>query len=74
MTTDEWPCLISFALDPLRCSEQAGIENICLQPGFEPTQRHATIGESALNWGYLEFYSIPIYEYKWTCDNACMDW
>ena len=26
MNTGEWSCLISFALDPLSCSEQAGIE------------------------------------------------
>ena len=26
ITTGEWSCLISFALDPLSCTEQAGIE------------------------------------------------
>ena len=43
MTTGEWSCLISFAWDPLSCSEQAGIEkfneNTCLQRNSNP--RHA---------------------------------
>ena len=40
MTTGEWSCLISFAWDPLSCSEQAGIEKFKIKymslAGFEP--------------------------------------
>ena len=52
MTTSQWQCLISFAWDPLSCSEQAGIEKFkkkYISPaGFEPSPRHATTGEPAL--------------------------
>ena len=53
MITCEWPCLISFASDPLSILEQAGVkniqnENICLQRDSNPRQRFRPLGHHAL--------------------------
>ena len=51
MTTGEWSCLISFAWDPLSCSEQAGIEKfkmkIYVSSGIRTHQLHATTSDTA---------------------------
>ena len=51
MTTGEWSCLISFAWDPLSCSEQAGIEKfkmkIYVSSGIRTHQLRATTSDTA---------------------------
>ena len=51
MTTGELSCLISFALDPLSCSEQAGIEKFKMKnyvsSGIRTHQLHATTSDTA---------------------------
>ena len=51
MTTGEWSCLISFAWDPLSCSEQAGIEKFKMKiyvcSGIRTHQLRATTSDTA---------------------------
>ena len=52
MTTGEWLCLISFAWDPLSCSEQAGIEKfkmkIYVSSGIRTHKLRATTSDTVL--------------------------
>ena len=53
MTTGEWSCLISFAWEPLSCSEQAGIEKFKMKiymyvsSGIRTQQLRATTSDTA---------------------------
>ena len=74
MTTGEWSCLISFAWDPLTCSERRGgsekfkNENICLQRDSNPRlattrleeQRFRPLGYDALMkiWRLISYWIV----------------
>ena len=80
MTTGELPCLISFASDPLSCSEQAGIETFKMKIFVSSGIRtHAMPRETALwiarpRWLDIKWciYSLTIYSYMNTYGHVTM--